>query len=485
MNILSISQAQTQTSRADLPPVAPMRQNDAEKLSSFADLLRDARNEQGRAAEDAKSERADDKPLPRDAEKVAVREEERPEQVAAQKDDEPSDERKIEKIARNSRSDDEEDDGERLYDGRAAEETGESLVMAALGGAHGAETDDGFKQNPDIDDAGVDADKKILPLIADSADYAAATEEIADEVAASVIASAVEFSPDAETEREMIAAAQSPAQSDGEILVGAENVGALVSGRDAGMTEQNSAESGRKVAAAKPLDEKKGARIAVHDLRSHRLLDESDARTASDKIVQKSAEKKEISLSLQRQSEGNVQMTMELAARAQENITSSSAQAAGATGSDFQQMLASAVQENAPDFVRAGNIILKDNNQGTISLVLRPEGLGNVRISLNLDDRSLSAQITVQTREAMDAFRESIPSLKQAFAESGFETGSFDLDFSQSQQGFAQGGDDGQNHRDTGSLARRSYGDFVTAGAVTGEAADSVSGGDYSVNIVA
>ena len=260
MNILSISQAQTQTSRADLPPVAPMRQNDAEKLSSFADLLRDARNEQGRAAEDAKSERADDKPLPRDAEKVAVREEERPEQVAAQKDDEPSDERKIEKIARNSRSDDEEDDGERLYDGRAAEETGESLVMAALGGAHGAETDDGFKQNPDIDDAGVDADKKILPLIADSADYAAATEEIADEVAASVIASAVEFSPDAETEREMIAAAQSPAQSDGEILVGAENVGALVSGRDAGMTEQNSAESGRKVAAAKPLDEKKGAR---------------------------------------------------------------------------------------------------------------------------------------------------------------------------------------------------------------------------------
>ena len=189
---------------------------------------------------------------------------------------------------------------------------------------------------------------------------------------------------------------------------------------------------------------------------------------------------------MQRQSDGNMQMTMELAARAEQNITSSSNQAAGANGSTFQAMLSNAVQENAPDFVKAGNIVLKDNNQGTINLILRPEGLGNVKISLSLDDKNLSAQILVHTKEAMDAFKESIPSLKQAFTESGFETGSFDLNFSNNQQGFAQGEGQNQNHENAALFAQKNYGDFVTPSMLTGEAAsENYVSRDYSVNIVA
>ena len=121
-------------------------------------------------------------------------------------------------------------------------------------------------------------------------------------------------------------------------------------------------------------------------------------------------------------------------------------------------------------------------------MILRPEGLGNVKISLNLDDKNLSAQITVQTKEAMDAFRESISSLKQAFAESGFETGSFDLNFSnnQNQQGFAQSGEQEQNQQNIGILAQKSYGEFVTADALaSGEMAETSSEGRYAINIVA
>jgi flagellar hook-length control protein FliK len=187
---------------------------------------------------------------------------------------------------------------------------------------------------------------------------------------------------------------------------------------------------------------------------------------------------------MQKQADGNIQMTMELAAKAEQNITSSSAQSAGANGSNFQAMLSNAVQENAPDFVKAGNIVLKDNKQGSINLILRPEGLGNVKISLNLDDKNLSAQIVVHTKEAMEAFKESIPSLKQAFTESGFETGSFDLNFSNNQsnqQGFAQG--ENQNQQ---LFAQKSYGEFVTPGALAQEgAAEAYTDTAYGINIVA
>ena len=51
----------------------------------------------------------------------------------------------------------------------------------------------------------------------------------------------------------------------------------------------------------------------------------------------------------------------------------------------------------------------------------------------------ISAQIKVASEEAYQAFKDSIASLKQAFAESGFDTGSFDLSWAgqgqQQQQG--------------------------------------------------
>ncbi|WP_191013751.1 flagellar hook-length control protein FliK [Treponema zioleckii] len=247
----------------------------------------------------------------------------------------------------------------------------------------------------------------------------------------------------------------------------------------AGGTEKNL----KAGANTEKVEKKSSAKLAVHDLRLNKL---SESGLSQDKVVQKTASKNELKLAVQENADSNIQMTMELAGRAEQNITSSSSQAAAANGSTFQQMLSNAVQANAPEFVKAGNIILKDNNQGSINLVLRPESLGNVKISLSLSDKVISGQITVASREAYEAFRESIDSIKQAFAQNGFDTGNFDLNFS-SQQNFAQG--DGSQNQENQKFAHalnadRSYGELV-ASADSGESAQSSALSEYSVNIVA
>ena len=233
-------------------------------------------------------------------------------------------------------------------------------------------------------------------------------------------------------------------------------------------------------------ESKKGAKLVVHDLRTKKP---TDSGLAGDKIVSKAeGAKSEPKISSRAESEPQVQMTLEMATKevAEQNITSSSTQAAGSNGSTFHAMLSNAVQANAPEIVKMGNIILKDKNSGSINIVLKPEHLGSVKISLSLNDKLISGQITVASKEAMDAFRESIDSIKQAFTESGFDTGSFDLNFS-------QGSDFAQNSNQNGSdmlmnqmRGERTYGDFL-AGRDEGVETDASYGGfsESSVNIVA
>ena len=228
-----------------------------------------------------------------------------------------------------------------------------------------------------------------------------------------------------------------------------------------------------------------GAKIAVHDMRTKKP---ADSGLPAEKIVPK-ADGAETKADVPARDEGGAaaEMALELSSQgaAEQNITSSSAQTAGANGSTFQAMLSNAVQANAPEIVKMGNMVLKDNNSGSINLILKPESLGSVKISLSLSDKLVSGQITVASKEAMDAFRESIDSIRQAFTESGFETGSFDLSFSQG-DGFAQnpgrGGSDGTANQ---LRAERTYGEFLTERG--GDGALEPAGGfaDGSVNIVA
>lgn len=305
-----------------------------------------------------------------------------------------------------------------------------------------------------------------------------ANAENADDFA-SLIDAAIDFIPGSESEAERLAGAQNLSISDPEAFL-------------AKVHELSDAEIGAKKGIGDEKTEsqkskKSGLKFDVHDLRASKSQNQAEQAKSAQKLALKKEANLEIASSIEQKNDTAVQLTMKMAGNAETNITSSSNQAAGANSSVFQAMLSNAVQENASDIVKAGNIVLKDNNQGSINLILKPEALGNVKISLNLNDKVISGQINVQTREALEAFRESIDSLKQAFTESGFETGSFDLNFS-SGQNFAQNSGNGEN-QSASYFAEKAYGDFVSSSADAGGRGESVfseqNSKEYSVNIVA
>lgn len=173
------------------------------------------------------------------------------------------------------------------------------------------------------------------------------------------------------------------------------------------------------------LDEK----ISVVDLRT--ATAETDS---AEKLVGKVTEQSLVEGNVVTSTGNSGEVTMNLGAK-----SSVPANMEGTKGSQFYSMLTTEIQNSAEEFVKNGSIILRDGNAGTINLVLHPEELGNVKISLELHDKMISAQIKVASEEAYQAFKDSIASLKQAFAESGFDTGSFDLSWAgqgqQQQQG--------------------------------------------------
>lgn len=223
----------------------------------------------------------------------------------------------------------------------------------------------------------------------------------------------------------------------------------------------------------------KDGKIKVTDYRSEEKTD-----FALEKADEKKSQLKITDVKYDRNS---AEMTLDLAKAdsVQMNILSSNSQTASANGSQFQAMLTNQIQQSAPELVKAGNIILKDNDVGQIKLVLNPESLGNVKIDLHISEKNITGRIIVASAEAYNAFKESADSLRQAFINSGFETAGFDLQFA------GQNASSGQQeqHRNSDAQLRmaRTYGDY-TAGQYDG---DIESGENYafsarnSVNIVA
>jgi len=90
-------------------------------------------------------------------------------------------------------------------------------------------------------------------------------------------------------------------------------------------------------------------------------------------------------------------------------------------GQAFTDMLARELHQNFNnDIVRHASIILRDANEGLIRLNLKPESLGNVKISLELAENKITGLIVVESEEALRAFEREISSLEKAFRDSGF-----------------------------------------------------------------
>lgn len=181
-------------------------------------------------------------------------------------------------------------------------------------------------------------------------------------------------------------------------------------------------------------------------------------------------------------------MTLNLSDGIQQNLTSSNSQTASASSSTFQAMLANQIQNNAQDFVKAGNIVLKDNNAGQIKLILHPESLGSVKIDLDISDKTLSGRITVASQEAFNAFKESAESLRQAFVNSGFENAGFELAMAGNGQfgGNLSGDEQGANNAGRDFAAHKAYSEEGAAfESQHGDADDFAFSQANSINIVA
>lgn len=172
---------------------------------------------------------------------------------------------------------------------------------------------------------------------------------------------------------------------------------------------------------------------------------------------------------------------------ANQNILSTSDQAASADSSMFQKMLSNQLLNQAPEFVKAGSIILRDNDNGTINLNLKPEALGNVKITLHVTDKGIEGRIVVASKEAFEAFNQNMDNLRQSFKQSGFDSANLSLSLSNGST--EQGGqfNHGQQRSDGTFFAEKTFGDYAKDGgkAPSAAVAAAYGMGDHQVDVVA
>ena len=219
----------------------------------------------------------------------------------------------------------------------------------------------------------------------------------------------------------------------------------------------------------------KDGKITVVDLRSEQAKSEAKDLKSELKITQ-----------IKQTGDNTATITMDLNKTAQADLLSLNTQTAAADGSNFQAMLHNQLQTSAPEFVKAGNLILKDNNQGTINLILHPDDLGNVKIHMTLDGKTISGQITVATKEALQVFKDNSETLREAFIKSGFENASFDVSLNNGGQ-FNQNMNFAQQNEANNLVGKMTYASNAAGldSELEGIFQNAEDVTNYSVNIVA
>lgn len=244
--------------------------------------------------------------------------------------------------------------------------------------------------------------------------------------------------------------------------------------KNVNFSKENSVKKSDKSEKITKLD--KDGKITVKDLRT-----EPVEKDNSDKKAVK------MNVDVKINNENTATITMDYANQVSEdNILSLNNQTAAADNSNFQAMLNNQVQQNVPEFVKTGSIILKNNDQGTINLVLHPDDLGNVKIHLSLDGKTVNGHIVVATKEAMEVFKDNAQTLREAFIKNGFDAADFNVSYNNNSSNNSQ---NFTNQFDEGSfMAKKIYGNNDSASDVIDSQINeliSSKNDNYSINIVA
>ena len=228
----------------------------------------------------------------------------------------------------------------------------------------------------------------------------------------------------------------------------------------------------------------RGGKITVQDLRSENEKQNALLQAENGKNSQNNLKISDVQVS----SDGTNFINMEMNQTVNADVLSLNNQTAGANGSNFQSMLNNQIQSNISEFVKAGNIILKDNDQGQINLILHPDDLGNVKIHLSLDGKNISGQIIVSSKEALQVFKDNVETMREAFIKNGFDGASFDVAYNNS--GSQSGNNSAFEQNDgTGIIARKMYSNAHESSGTAfdddGVNKEIEKYSNYSVNIVA
>lgn len=184
------------------------------------------------------------------------------------------------------------------------------------------------------------------------------------------------------------------------------------------------------------LPEENNGKISVIDMRTENVAEKIE-NPENSLVTKEGAKKSDFVKTIEYDQNGNATISLSLK---NDNQFVDNGQIVN-HNSDFSSMLSREIASSAKDLVQTGSIILKDNNAGTINLILNPEELGSVKIKLEISDNQITGKILVASKEAYDAFNQNLNLLKNAFIDSGFSAGGFDLAFT----GSNQQGEFGQN----------------------------------------
>lgn len=140
-------------------------------------------------------------------------------------------------------------------------------------------------------------------------------------------------------------------------------------------------------------------------------------------------------------------------------------QTASTARSHASEELARALREQDNDgIIRRARVILRDHNEGELRLHLKPEGLGDVRIRMELNEKRVGMRVLVENSSVRDVFEANLSELQAAFEADGFETGTFSVSVEgESSDNAATGGraDGGESRRSSSLRAVNELDDSV------------------------